>query len=287
MNRARFQRMKRTAFFINIGRGRTTRLDDLVAALRSRRDRRRRARRLRAGAAAGRSSAVDDARRAHHAAHRRPRPVPRRAPLRDHARQLPALPGRPAAAQRGGQGQLVLRGRRNVDGPGRTSRVADRRRDPRRRRQEARRRDFAADIYRAWLGHNVVVVPGQDLAIEDFLSYSRRFGFVSPHPSKMTRHPDYPKITLLGVDKFGADGRSTWRSIVAVPTAATPTAPTTTIRSRRHSSTRSPYRAAAATRSLPACTPPTMRYRSGSRIVSTGGSAPSSTAGAARHDAAQ
>jgi phosphoglycerate dehydrogenase-like enzyme len=33
MNRARFQRMKRTAFFINIGRGMTTRLDDLVAAL--------------------------------------------------------------------------------------------------------------------------------------------------------------------------------------------------------------------------------------------------------------
>jgi len=33
MNRARFQRMKRSAFFINIGRGRTTRLDDLVAAL--------------------------------------------------------------------------------------------------------------------------------------------------------------------------------------------------------------------------------------------------------------
>jgi phosphoglycerate dehydrogenase-like enzyme len=33
MPRARFQRMKRTAFFINIGRGMTTRLDDLVAAL--------------------------------------------------------------------------------------------------------------------------------------------------------------------------------------------------------------------------------------------------------------
>lgn len=32
-NRARFQRMKPTAFFINIGRGMTTRLDDLVAAL--------------------------------------------------------------------------------------------------------------------------------------------------------------------------------------------------------------------------------------------------------------
>src|SRR5688500_5879149 len=35
MHRARFQRMKRGAFFINIGRGRTTRLDDLVAALRA------------------------------------------------------------------------------------------------------------------------------------------------------------------------------------------------------------------------------------------------------------
>jgi phosphoglycerate dehydrogenase-like enzyme len=33
MNRARFQRMKRSGFFINIGRGMTTRLDDLVAAL--------------------------------------------------------------------------------------------------------------------------------------------------------------------------------------------------------------------------------------------------------------
>src|SRR5215468_1480082 len=35
MDRARFQRMKRTAFFIHIGRGMTTRLDDLVAALRA------------------------------------------------------------------------------------------------------------------------------------------------------------------------------------------------------------------------------------------------------------
>jgi len=33
MNRARFRRMKPAAFFINIGRGKTTRLDDLVAAL--------------------------------------------------------------------------------------------------------------------------------------------------------------------------------------------------------------------------------------------------------------
>jgi taurine dioxygenase len=64
-----------------------------------------------------------------------------------------------------------------------------------------------ATIYRAWLDHNVVVVPGQALEIEDFLRYSRRFGVVVRHPSKMTRHADYPEITLLGVNKFGADGR--------------------------------------------------------------------------------
>jgi phosphoglycerate dehydrogenase-like enzyme len=34
-HRARFQRMKKSAFFINIGRGMTTKLDDLVAALRA------------------------------------------------------------------------------------------------------------------------------------------------------------------------------------------------------------------------------------------------------------
>src|SRR3989449_5887764 len=64
---------------------------------------------------------------------------------------------------------------------------------------------FAA-IYRAWLDYNVLVVPGQQLEIQDFLRYSRRFGLVHPHPSKMTRHPEHPEITLLGVNKFAADG---------------------------------------------------------------------------------
>ena len=63
-----------------------------------------------------------------------------------------------------------------------------------------------ARIYRAWLDHNVAVVPGQELELDDFLAYSRRFGQVVPHPSKMTRHPERPEITLLGVNKFGADG---------------------------------------------------------------------------------
>jgi len=64
---------------------------------------------------------------------------------------------------------------------------------------------FAA-IYRAWLDHNVLVLPGQQLELDDFLRYSRRFGVVHPHPSKSTRHPEVPEITVLGVNKFGPDG---------------------------------------------------------------------------------
>ena len=64
-----------------------------------------------------------------------------------------------------------------------------------------------APIYQAWLDHNVLVVTGQDLTIDDFLRYSRRFGQVVPHPSKSTRHPDYPEITMLGINKFDARGK--------------------------------------------------------------------------------
>jgi taurine dioxygenase len=63
-----------------------------------------------------------------------------------------------------------------------------------------------APLYRAWLDANVLVVPGQDLTLDEFLRYSRRFGVIHPHPSKSTRHPEYPEITLLGVNKFGPDG---------------------------------------------------------------------------------
>ncbi len=73
---------------------------------------------------------------------------------------------------------------------------------------DVRRLDDAgfAAIYRAWLDFNVVVVPGQRLEIDDFLRYSRRFGVIHPHPSKSTRHPDHPEITVLGINKFGPDG---------------------------------------------------------------------------------
>jgi taurine dioxygenase len=52
----------------------------------------------------------------------------------------------------------------------------------------------------------VLVVRDQELEIEDFLRYSRRFGTVVPHPSKSTRHPDYPELTMLGINKFNPDG---------------------------------------------------------------------------------
>jgi len=66
--------------------------------------------------------------------------------------------------------------------------------------------DFAT-IYQAWLDHNVMIIPGQTLDIGAFLQYSRRFGILEPHPSKSTRHPDYPEITMLGANKWDADGK--------------------------------------------------------------------------------
>ena len=63
-----------------------------------------------------------------------------------------------------------------------------------------------APIYQAWLDCNILCVRDQELTIPEFIAYSRRFGPVVPHPSKSTRHPDYPEITMLGVGKFDADG---------------------------------------------------------------------------------
>ena len=67
--------------------------------------------------------------------------------------------------------------------------------------------DAFGRIYQAWLDHNIMCVRGQDLTIPDFIRYSERFGPVTPHPSKSTRHPGHPKITMLGVGKFDAAGK--------------------------------------------------------------------------------
>ena len=63
-----------------------------------------------------------------------------------------------------------------------------------------------AKIYQAWLDCNVICVRDQSLELADYLQYSRRFGVVTPHPAKSTRHPDCAEITLLGINKFRADG---------------------------------------------------------------------------------
>jgi len=62
-------------------------------------------------------------------------------------------------------------------------------------------------IYQTWLDNNVIAVRDQDLEIDDFLRYSRRFGRIVPHPSKSTRHPDHPDLTVMGINKFDADGK--------------------------------------------------------------------------------
>src|SRR5215813_5894825 len=64
---------------------------------------------------------------------------------------------------------------------------------------------FAA-IYQTWLDYGVICVRDQQLEVGDFVSYSRRFGHVVTHPSKSTRFPGFPEVTLLGVNKFDENG---------------------------------------------------------------------------------
>ncbi len=63
-----------------------------------------------------------------------------------------------------------------------------------------------AKIYQTWLDCNVIAVRDQQFDIAGFLDYSLRFGPISPHPVKKTRHPEAPEVTLLGTDKFRPDG---------------------------------------------------------------------------------
>jgi len=110
-------------------------------------------------------------------------------------------------------------------------------------------------IYQAWLDSNVLVVRDQELEIADFLRYSRRFGPVVPHPSKSTRHPEIPEITMLGINKFDADGNL----IDAIYRRGAEGWHTDGAYSRRPSSTRWPFRAVAATLCLPMATRPMTR----------------------------
>ena len=63
-----------------------------------------------------------------------------------------------------------------------------------------------AALYRAWLDHSMLVVRGQQLDVDQFLAYGRRFGRVKPHRVHRTRHPQYPELTVMGTDTKKADG---------------------------------------------------------------------------------
>jgi taurine dioxygenase len=63
-----------------------------------------------------------------------------------------------------------------------------------------------ARLYQAWLDFNVIAVRDQDLSMEQFLAYSRRFGRLQAHYKKNANHSEHREITLMGVDKFRSDG---------------------------------------------------------------------------------
>lgn len=61
-------------------------------------------------------------------------------------------------------------------------------------------------LYQAWLEHGVLVVRGQDLTLDQYVAYSKRFGRLKPHRVKKARHPDIPEIQLMGVGTKTATG---------------------------------------------------------------------------------
>ncbi len=57
--------------------------------------------------------------------------------------------------------------------------------------------DVFADIHDAFLKHIVLVFPGQQLAMEDFLAFGRRFGPLRPHIVQKSRHPVLPELMMM------------------------------------------------------------------------------------------
>ncbi len=55
-----------------------------------------------------------------------------------------------------------------------------------------------ADVRKAWLQHQVLVFPGQDVAPERHIAFSRQFGEIDPVSfGPRFRHPDHPEIMLI------------------------------------------------------------------------------------------
>jgi alpha-ketoglutarate-dependent taurine dioxygenase len=74
-------------------------------------------------------------------------------------------------------------------------------------------------LYQTWINRHVLIVRGQTLSKSDFLAYGRRFGRLKPHRVKVTRDPEHPEITLMGVttgnsasDKLVLDRGQGWHT---------------------------------------------------------------------------
>lgn len=52
-------------------------------------------------------------------------------------------------------------------------------------------------VYQAFLDHIVIVIRGQDLAEQDFIDFSARFGEIKPHMTVKAHHPRYPELLLM------------------------------------------------------------------------------------------
>jgi taurine dioxygenase len=57
--------------------------------------------------------------------------------------------------------------------------------------------DAFARIHDAFLKHIVIAIRGQDLTMEEFLAFSRRFGPIQPHIVRKSRHPKLPELMVM------------------------------------------------------------------------------------------
>ena len=64
---------------------------------------------------------------------------------------------------------------------------------------DVRNLDAAAfrGIYRAFLDHIVIVIPGQEINEQEFLDFSARFGELKVHITKKAQHPRHPMLMLM------------------------------------------------------------------------------------------
>ena len=57
--------------------------------------------------------------------------------------------------------------------------------------------DAFARIHDAFLEHIVIAIRGQELTMEEFLAFGRRFGPIQPHIVRKSRHPELPELMVM------------------------------------------------------------------------------------------